>query len=125
MNGWREEYIKKSRTFVTLRDTLIKNGVFIGKARPGATVASTVLKVAEEDDMLKWTKEVADATTRFGLIRTTDPDLQAVLGRDRVDPRFWRESTATVQVLSVPATAPLPVVPATAPKVEIRDCPRP
>ncbi|CAK7568387.1 MAG: hypothetical protein SEPTF4163_006375 [Sporothrix epigloea] len=110
MDGWREEFIKKSRTVVTLRDILVKNGVFIGKARPGATVASTVLKVAEEDEMPRWTKEMADATTRFGLIRTTEPDLQALLGRDRVDPRFWLESFATARARFAPSTVPTSVI---------------
>ena len=118
MEGWREQDFKKWSYLANFRDTLMKHGVFVDKPRPGETLASVILKAIEGDYMREWTKEMADALKRHRPILTIDPDLQALLGREGVDPRYWQEPYAAAQVPSEPVTAPPPVVPSTAPKVE-------
>ncbi|CAK7272748.1 hypothetical protein SEPCBS57363_005303 [Sporothrix epigloea] len=99
----------------------MKHGVFVDKPRPGQTLASVILKAIEGDCMREWTKEMADALHRHAPILTTDPVLQALLGRRNVDPRYWREPHATELVHPASITVSTPVVPATAPKIETRE----
>lgn len=111
MEGWCEEDIRRSSITTQLRKTMMKRGVFVERPPPGTTIASMVLKAIDGDYMPEWTKQMATTVARYRPIRTMDPDLQAFLGRENVEPQFWHESRATTQASAVPSSTSEPAPP--------------